>query len=341
MQKNNDKIYSQIWQAINKSKNILVHLHPSPDGDCTGGALSLLFALKQLKKKVTVISGDSEAPTYLSSLPGFEYIQNQNYFKTDLTKFDLFIVQDAAAFSQISRQGEVVFPKNLKTIVIDHHDTNPEFGDINLVDTSYPATCQILYDLYKSNKDIKITKNIALNLFIGIYTDTGGFKYPKTSSKTFEVLCELVKINPNYHKVLFDMENSDSPDRLKFLSLMLNSIETYFSNHIAIASISYETLKENNLSNKVLSTSDVANMLKAVIGWDIGISMIEVQPDTVKISFRTRNANQYDLSKIAEATGGGGGLKAAAGATIQKPLPDAKKHLLKIIQSLHPELGKI
>ena len=137
------------------------------------------------------------------------------------------------------------------------------------------------------------------------------------------------------------MENNDSPERLKFLSLMLDSIETYFSNHVAIASISYEVLKKNNLSKNVLSTSDIANMLKAVIGWDIGISLVEIQPDTVKASLRTRDVYQYDLSKIAEATGSGGGLKAAAGTTIKKSLAESKKHLLKTIQSLYPQLGKI
>lgn len=330
-------IYSQIWQAINKSKNILIHLHPSPDGDCTGGALSLLFVLKQLKKKVTIISGDSEAPKYLASLPGFEYIKNQNFSQTDLNKFDLFILQDTAATTQISKQSEVIIPKTLKTIVIDHHDTNPKFGDINLVNTDYPATCQILFDLFKSNKNIKITKNIALNLLIGIYTDTGGFKYPKTTFKTFEILSELTKINPNFHQQIFDMENSDSPDRLKFLSLILGSIETHFSSNVAIASISFETIQKNNISQKFTTSSDVANMLKSVIGWNIGVCLIETQPNVVKMSFRTRDSEKYDVSKIALELGGGG-LKAAAGATLQKSLPESKKSLLQAIKSIYPKL---
>jgi nanoRNase/pAp phosphatase (c-di-AMP/oligoRNAs hydrolase) len=42
---------SQALELIKASENILIHLHPSPDGDSVGSALSMKQALKQLGKE--------------------------------------------------------------------------------------------------------------------------------------------------------------------------------------------------------------------------------------------------------------------------------------------------
>lgn len=336
MSKNIDKFGFEIFNQIKKSKNILLHFHPGPDGDCVGSALAFFQALKNLGKNVTLISGDSEPPKSFSSLPNFDEIINKNYFQVDLVDFDLFIILDSASVSQISKIEPVVFPKNLKTINIDHHSSNSKFADINLIE-DYSSTCQVIYELCKKWK-IKITPEIAACLLVGIYTDSGGFKYPPTDYKTFEAVSELVKIEPDFSKFIFNIENNDDPNRLKVLAIMLDSIETFLGDHVAMASLDYKTIKKKKISPNITENLNVANMLKAVTGWDIGISMIEYQPKKVKVSFRTRDPEKYDLNVIASATGSGGGHKAAAGATINKPLKYAKKFLLKIISEIHPEL---
>jgi len=323
----------KFWLEIKKAKNILMTLHPSPDGDSIGSNLALYHALTKMGKKVTLISGDSKFPNNFITLPGTSNITNQNFFDLDLSKFDLFIINDIAALNQISRQGEINISKNLKTIIIDHHVSNTKFADINLVDTQAPATCQLVYDLFQFNR-VKITKDIAICLLVGIYTDTGGFKYRNTTDKTFLTAANLSKINPDFNKFIFEVENNDSPDRLKFLSLILGSIKTYCSDKVAIASLDYETIKKSDINNSVISSSEVANMVKSVTGWEIGICMIESQPNYTKVSFRTRDSKKYDLSKISAAIGGGGHM-AAAGAIINKPLVEATNLLIEKVSQTY------
>jgi nanoRNase/pAp phosphatase (c-di-AMP/oligoRNAs hydrolase) len=121
---------------------------------------------------------------------------------------------------------------------------------------------------------------------------------------------------------------------------LLSNIKLYFGGHLAIASVSQKQLQKNNIENEVVSSLDVANMLKAVIGWDIAGTLIGGVDGRTKISLRTRDPNKYDLSKIALATGFGGGHKAAAGANIPGSLNKAQKILIESIAKLHPELGK-
>jgi phosphoesterase RecJ-like protein len=336
----NKSISKKIWQEIKKAKNILLTLHPNPDGDSIGSSLALFHALSQSGKNVTLISGDSQIGNNFLSLPGVNQITNKNFFDIDLSLFDLFIITDIAAPQQISRIKEVSFPKKLKTIIIDHHITNTGFADINLIDSSYASTCQIIFDIFELNK-IKITPNIAACLFLGIYTDTGGFKYVGTTYKTFLAAGKLTQIYPQFNQLIFDLENNDHPDKIKFLSLILSSVETDFSDSVAFATLSHQSIKDNNLNQTAISSSEIANLLKSITGWKIGISIIEHQSNSVKVSFRTRDSSKFDLSLIAAALGGGG-HKAAAGLVLKNTSIDkAKKLIVKTIKKIYPNIDKI
>lgn len=337
--KNFSKISQEIYDTIKKSDHILLHLHPSPDGDSVGSSLAFYWYLKNIHKDVTVIKGDSEFPSYLKPLPGTKFISPQNYFELDLNKYDLFIILDTSAPNQISKIADIKFPPNLKTIVIDHHNSEKEFANINLVDTTSPATAQIIAQLFNKWK-INITPEIAINLLIGIYMDTGGFKYAKTTSETFKIATKFAQLYPDFPKILFDIENSNEAGYLLYKGLALSSIEHYFSDKIALSVVSYQSLIDHHLGKKDSEKSEISNMLKSVIGWDIGICMVEYEPGNCSLSFRTRNSEKFDLSLIAKTVGVGGGHRVAAGSTIYMPFLQAKKHLIKTIHQLYPELGK-
>lgn len=331
----------KIWKEINHAKNILLTVHAGPDADSVGSNLTLYYVLKKMGKNVCLIQGDSELPPNLKTIPGTDKIFPKNIFQVDLNQFDLFLILDSSSPSQISRLGKITFPKKLKTIIIDHHLSSEKFAQINLVLPKYTSTCQVVYDLLQNQK-IKIDKNMAANLFIGIYTDTGAFKYFNPNYKIFDIAGKLAKIYPKFPELIFGIENNDSPDRIKLISYLLSSVKNYCSDHIAIASISSEEIQKNHIDiNTLNGYSDVTNMLKSVVGWDIAMTMIEFQPGNIRINFRTRDSQKYDLSKIATATGSGGGHKAAAGATISnKSIPEATEFILGIIKKLYPKIDK-
>lgn len=334
------KLAPVIWQEIKKASNILLHLHPSPDADSIGSSLSMMHVLKSMGKKATIIKGDSDLPKHLSHLSGFDQIIDKNYHQTltqvqdDTSRhFDLFIILDSGALNQISRLGEVKFPNNMKTLIIDHHQSNPGFGDINLVDSTYPATCQILYDLFKI-WGVNITKEIASCLILGIYQDSGGFKYQSVSPETFLAASDLAKINPDFFKDIFLMENSQEVESIIFQGLALSNIETYFKDQIALSLVSSQQLKEKNIKDYHISPGKISDILRSVVGWEIVGCLVEKSPNEVIISFRTRDSEKYDLSKLASVLGGGG-HRGASGATIYKPLDQAKNDLLSAIKTTY------
>lgn len=327
-----------IWEEIQKANKILLCLHRGPDPDSAGSALAMMHLLKNLGKQVTVIAGDSTLSPSFSALPGFDQIVPKNYFQINSVDFNLFIILDSSTLSQVSKEGEIVFPKNLRTVKIDHHQNPDEYANINLMDTSYCATGHIVYDLMRGWK-AEITPEMAANLFAAIYSDTGGFKYPPANSETLLAGSELAKIYPDYFRIIFELENSRTPKQLEFLGLALSSVENHFSNKVAITSVTYETLQKHNITKDDTKNVELPNLLKSVTGWIIGISFIETSSGTVELSIRKREYEGPDLSKIAVVLGGGG-HSAAAGASINKPFNEAKQLLLQKIQEVYPELGQ-
>lgn len=332
-----DQYSDQILTKIKSAKHILLTLHPSPDGDSVGGALAMMFALQSLDKKVTVIKGDSPISQSFAGLPGFEKIVDQNWFELDLSEFDLFLSLDTATIGLVSSIQEVIFPKHLTVIVIDHHGSNTYYGQINLIDKSYSSNCQLLFDVF-NKLGITVTPNMAKCLMVGIYTDSGGFRYLPTDYRTFIVGSELTKIAPDYNQTISSFLDHNTLGRVKFLGLALSKLQGYFNNYVFLGAVPYADLEENKIDPSDTEKSDVANYLRSINGSEIGITLVEKLPNHISISFRTRDANKYDVSKIAKHLGGGG-HPAAAATKLDLDFDTAIQTLLAAIETTYPELS--
>lgn len=334
------EIAPKILEAIRKSNNILLHCHPYPDPDSIGSVLAMTAVLKKLGKDVVPIMGDSEYPQYLLELPNQDWIQPKNYTQINSKEFDLFIILDSSLPSQITQLEEFMFPETMNTIVIDHHITNPKYGKINLVEPAYSSTSQILYDLF-TFWSVEIDTDIAIYLFMGMFADTGGFKYLNTTPEVLRIVSELTKINPNYHKLVFNLENNKKSIEIEMMGLAFSSLEKYFSDHVVFSLIPYKEIKKRVLTKAEALEGLLAGNLRSVSGWDLTASLVEAEPSVVTVSLRTRNENKYDVSLLAKSIGkNGGGHKGAAGTTIYEPIETAKESLLKVIAKTFPNLKK-
>ena len=325
----------KIKTYIDNSSSILLHCHPFPDSDSVGSVLAMKKYLEGKDKVVTAIIGDSKYPANLSTLQIEKEIQSKNFFDIDSKKYDLFLILDSSSKSQVSRLDEVSFPKGMRTVVIDHHKSNEGFGDIDLILSSYASTTQIIYELFKIWK-VEISKDMALYLFLGLFADTGGFKYLNTTPKVLETAAELALINPNYHKLVFDLENSKEPIEIEMMALALASIQKYFNDKVVFTVIPFEKIKERGLEESSAIEGLVPDILRSVVGWEIVASLVEVEKGKTIVSLRTRDEKKYDMSKIASVVGkNGGGHPGAAGTTIMKDAQAATNELLKAIKTLY------
>lgn len=322
----------EIVKEIEKSKNILLTCHPHSDPDSVGSNLALKLALEKMGKKVTLIKGDDAIPKSFK-FPGVETILPKNFSEIDASQFDLFLILDMSSRERISQKAEVNFPVSMRTTVIDHHTRGADFTNLSWIDIEYSSTSHMIYDLLGHLK-VEIDHDIALNLFMGMYTDTGGFKYGSNVINTLKVAAQLAEIAPDYTGTIFEMENNNTKANLVFEGLALSSLKTFYGDKLAIVTVSHSELLKNNIGPEDAYTGGISNKIKSVEGLMIAATLVETEPGLVKLSMRTRDLEKYDLSKIALALGGGG-HKGAAGATLKMSLEDAVKKVAETAKEIY------
>lgn len=321
-----------ILEQIKKAKSILLHCHPSPDADSVGSALAMKFAIEQLGGKATVIKGDSQFPKAFAHFPGADQILMKSYWEIDPNEYDLMVIVDSD-LRGVSREPYIEkLPEKMQVINIDHHRTNEGSGNINLVDYTYPACAELIYDLFKEI-GIKIDENIAINLYMGIFTDTGGFKFEGVTQRTYLAGGELFAIYPKMSQVIQKMENSNSIHDLDFLGLGFSCLEQALENRVLLSIIPYSKIQEKQIPEVSTKASFISSQIRTVEGFAFSASLIEAKPNQVRVSIRSSDSKKYDVASLAKALGGGG-HPAAAGTVMSCHIDEAKKLLINKAKEL-------
>jgi phosphoesterase RecJ-like protein len=320
---------------IEQAERVLLSCHPSPDEDSVGSVLSVATWLRGKGKSVTIIGGDSKVQSWVRLLPGGETILNQTWLDTDLSQFDLYLALDIGSPSQITKLGEVVFPDSLSVGVIDHHARGEDFGNFRLVDGRYAATAELLYELFNF-WNVEIAHDMAINLFVGVYGDTGGFQYSLTSERTFTLAADLARRAPDFTVFLNAVRNNNDPEWVAFNALGVTLAEVFSGGKIRLSLVSAQAWQEQGIKPENIQNNQIANTLRSISGCEIAGSLIEIG-GVIRVSLRSRDGEVYDVGRIASVLGGGG-HKAAAATTINKTLVEARDDLLRTIKDLYPAL---
>jgi len=337
LDKNNTQISQKILNTIKKSQNILLCLHPSPDEDSLGSNLAMYSWLKSIGKNPTVIKGDSELKNRPTVFSEYSSIVLKNIFEINISDYDLFISLDAASYSQISKRDDASkILSQIPVIVIDHHPHNDIISSNKLNDPQSAATCELVFDLFKKWK-VKITENIAVCLYFGIFSDTSGLINSNTTAKVFSKCGQLIKKISNLYELTSIYSFHRQPEEFIFTKLALDKTKTYFSDQVAISSVSLSDLEKNNLKSSQASKNSISEFLRTCISWQITVSLVETETNKCEVSMRSHGP-QFDVSQIARNLGGGGHV-VAAGITIYSDSKTATQKIVNEIAKVCPDLG--
>jgi phosphoesterase RecJ-like protein len=171
----------EIAHALRAANKILILSHVRPDGDAIGSQLAMALTLQALGKQVTAWNEDG-LPGTMRFLPGSRLITKPS---TDPETFDLVLALDTASKPRLGTPLRSIASAKF-WINLDHHASNPRYGDLVYIDISAPATGQIVFELIQA-AEFPMNADIAQALYAAISTDTGSFRYPNTCVRTFEV----------------------------------------------------------------------------------------------------------------------------------------------------------
>ncbi len=298
-----DKIINEMM----KYRNIAILGHVKPDGDCLASILSLKLALSYKGKRVRCFV-DSKIPHTFQAIPHINEVEGLSGIRT--SRFDLFIYLDTPVRD---RTGELdKYVKDATIINIDHHESNTKFGDINWVDTSYSSVAEMVFELVKK-MGIRINRDMAFLIYLGIATDTGFFRYSNTTDRVFEKAAELVRYGVKPQEVASMVFERNTIPYIRLLGSVLSNAQFALGGRIGWIIITQEALKEFGLEEE--DVNHMVEYVRSVEDVEIAISFLEAKRNKgIKLSIRTKS--YIDANKFA-AHFGGGGHPRAAGCMIQ------------------------
>lgn len=300
-------------ERLERAGRVLVITHVNPDGDAVGSLLGFGLAVQRLGKTVVMACADI-VPEVYRFLPGVGAITNQ-----PAGEFDFVTVLDVAEARRMGPLGDgLTRPPDL---VVDHHITNPGFGDINFIDPTAASTAELLAELFPG-LGLELTPDVAECLLTGLVADTLGFRTSNTTVKTLGLAQVLIQAGGELHKV-YDLalfKRSFTAARLWGEGLC----RMHIKNRIVWARLPLEARAAAGYQG--FGDADLINVLASVREADIAIILVERADGTVKISWRS--VPGINVAQIALAFGGGG-HPAAAGAEIPGSLDEVEQMVLQ------------
>ena len=301
--------------STSKNGTVAIMGHRSPDFDCIGSCVAMHLVLKQLGIQSEVFVENNYDPIFKYNAEGVDFCTS-----TDKT-FDVCIVVDCSSASILPENLLSVYNTAKTTFVIDHHITNTNFAQFNYVKQSSSA-CEVIFELFKNK--ITLTPQLAKNLYLGIYTDTGGFKFSNTTSTTFAVLSCLTQQDIQPDKIVHDCVDLVKRNYFELTKCAFNSVKFFEDGKIAVSLLTKHDLEANNVERDTAKFMQF--YLQNVEGVKIAVSISEGQKNEFHISLRTA-CDDVDVSAIAKRFGGGGHVR-ASGLTLKGELKKALNALL-------------
>ncbi len=310
--------FAEIAEALRRYERFAVISHVRPDGDALGCQIAMGLVLQKLGKQVRVWNEEGLLEKF-SFFPGGEIVTLPPNEPED---FDVVLALDTATRQRLGTPLESVRSAKL-WINIDHHPSNPRYGDIVYIDPTAPATGQILFELLRSHS-LPLDKEIAENLFAAISTDTGSFQYPNTTARTFEIAADILRCGINVGRLSQQLYESYPRRRIELLRVLLDRMR--FDGDGKVASFSLPLATASELGVIPEDNEGLIDHLRAIQGVIIAIFFEELADGKVRVSMRSKDEGA-DVCAICLSFKGGG-HKLAAGARVPGSLEDVGERVI-------------
>ena len=305
---------------ISEHEKFLVIGHLEPDGDCVSSQLVLAHFLRRLGKKADLFS---EGPFDRPEIFAYREFFRRTVESSDLGKGSTVVILDCSTPDRIGNLKEEV--KGLPVMVIDHHSSGNDFGDVRWVD---PSACSVTYLIQHLIEGLGYTPTPyeAELLLFGLGTDTGFFRHlGESSNMVFLSVSRLVAAGACPRKVFRMIYGGSNLAKIRLLGRALLKVERFFNDRVLIT---HQTRADIAGAESVSRGSDdLYRLLQSIKGCEVVAFIREEQEGHCSVGLRSNEG--FDVGAIAESLGGGGHNQ-AAGFTCRGRIEEVKNRLLKI-----------
>lgn len=307
---------------LRDKEDVLLLGHEAPDGDAAGSTLAMWHALKAMGKRA-VVCLPGGIPLLYAGLPGAGEVRDTDAKLPFEPRTALAL--DVSELPRLGEAGVKRFEACPDRAALDHHHTNPGFGDLYFLDGDAAAAGELVVDLI-DGLGVELSRDMATCLFVAISTDCGHFNYSNTRAKTFEAAARCAAAGVDVAGITERLYRTRSAGRTKLLGLVLAGLERSPDGLLAWGRITEAMLEEAGALRE--DKEGVVNYLQEIEGVRIAVLAEERGPSSTKFSLRTKAP--LNVARDVAVPLGGGGHDCAAGVTVDLPLEDALKKVLAL-----------
>jgi len=311
------KVPDKLISFLKSEEKYFIVTHINPDGDAIGSSLALSMALEMLGKETFLYVRDP-IPEFYHYLPSYEMFTNS--ISSLVTHHSSLILIDC----NTPKRAEIEGLSFKSSVVIDHHETEEAFGDIQWIVPEASATGMMVFYLIKE-LGISITREMAINLYSAIAIDTGTFRYGNTTPEAFKIAADLVEAGASPAYISNRLYETWSKERFALFSMTLNTLE--IRGAVAITYVTQEMYQKTGTGPG--DTESFPSFPRIIKDVKVSAFFRELGVNSWKVSLRSKG--DINVALIASQLGGGG-HKNAAGFVIKSDLGSAKETLLKTLQ---------
>ncbi len=309
--------------AIGTAKTVALSCHVNPDGDAMGSLLGMSLALRTLGKSTYPTWGSPEVvvPPSLMFMPGADTLVQP----ADVPEVDLFVALDCGAAHRLG-ELETMAVEHERSINIDHHPGNDNFGTLNVVVDFASSTAEIVAFLLK-DAGVEFNHDIATCLYTGVVTDTGRFQYGNSSPQTLRLAANLLSYGVQAPKIALEVFESAPFSYLKLLGRVLERATLYEPERFVYSWITRADLDDTGVGAD--ETDLLIDAVRATRDADVAAIFKEQKDGNYRVSLRSKGS--VSVGEIARANGGGGHELAAGYTAVD--VESAVGAILKFLRS--------
>jgi phosphoesterase RecJ-like protein len=255
---------------------------------------------------------------------------------------DLIVVGDCGELARVGavlEQHAELFSR-VPILDIDHHGSNGGFGRVDWIDPSAAATCELV-TLLLPHLGVPFGAaggDIATNLMAGVVIDTATFQHPNATPRTLRVAAELRAAGAPLSAISRRLYRTKPNEQLRLFGIVLARLRSARDGRLVWSDLLPGDLAEAGARPEM--SEGLIDLLAQSETADVAI-LFKDQGERTRISVRTREGG-VDAIELTGRFGGGGHAR-AAGATIERPLAEARPVILReaeaLIDRLHDPHG--
>ena len=319
-----------IAEELKAAGRIAIAAHLNPDGDCIGSALAMRRILRKMGKEAEVFDRD-KVPDNLMFLSGADTVRP---LTAASGRYDALLCVDCAELSRIvsfsvpgqKEQLDRLMGLCTRVLQIDHHPTNPLYGDVQAVDGRAAATCVLIHDLM-GLLGVQADREIAECLYTGISTDTGNFLQDNTNEDALRVVAAIQSTGFSQAELGRRLFAERRPEQVALITRALQTLRYAQGGAVTCMTLTLADFEETGALSEDADT--IVNFGRDIRGVHMTMLARETE-DGIKMSLRS--IAPWKVNGVARAFGGGG-HEQASGCTVHgKGLKEAADEVFQALQ---------